>query len=142
MIHESVRRMIDRMIGDVLAETNRRITQARPASARAVRELGRPLVGFSDDMRASDSALKAFLHANMYNHYTLNRSHAKARRVVRELFDFFLDQPECMPPQWQAAADAAGAATTARVVADFIAGMTDRYALQERHRLFGMDDYI
>ena len=142
LIHESVRRMIDRMIGDVLAETNRRITQARPASARAVRELGRPLVGFSDDMRASDSALKAFLHANMYNHYTLNRSHAKARRVVRELFDFFLDQPECMPPQWQAAADAAGAATTARVVADFIAGMTDRYALQERHRLFGMDDYI
>ena len=60
--------------------------------------------------------------------------------MVRELFDFYLDQPACMPPQWQA--EAAGAATTARVVADFIAGMTDRYALQEWHRLLGMDDHI
>ena len=85
-IHESVRRLIDRMIGDVVAETGRRVAEARPASARAVRGLGRPLVGFSEDMRASDSALKAFLHANMYSHYTLNRSHAKARLVVRELF--------------------------------------------------------
>ena len=141
-IHESVRRLIDRMIGDVIAETGRRLAEAAPASAQAVRELGRPLIGFSEDMKASDSALKTFLHANMYNHYTLNRSHAKARRVVRELFDFFLDAPECMPPQWQVAADGSGGAGTARVAADFIAGMTDRYALQERQRLFGIDSHI
>ena len=141
-IHESVRRLIDRMIGDVTAETRRRIEAAGPASAQAVRELGRPLVAFSDEMKASDTALKAFLYANMYNHYTLNRSHAKARRVVRELFKFFFEEPECLPPQWQAAADGPGGAATARVVADFIAGMTDRYALQERQRLFGMDTNI
>ena len=141
-IHESVRRLIDRMVGDVIAETGRRIAEVQPASAQAVRELGRAVVGFSAEMVASDSALKAFLHANMYNHYTLNRSHAKARRVVRELFEFFLAEPECMPPQWQDAADGPGGASTARVAADFIAGMTDRYALQERQRLFGVDSHI
>ena len=141
-IHESVRRLIDRMVGDVIAETGRRIAEAQPASAQAVRELGRAVVGFSAEMAASDAALKAFLHANMYNHYTLNRSHAKARRVVRELFEFFLAEPECMPPQWQDAADGPGGASTARVAADFIAGMTDRYALQERQRLFGVDSHI
>ena len=141
-IHESVRRLIDRMIGDVIDETHTRIAAARPASAQAVRELGRPVVGFSDEMVASDAALKSFLYANMYNHYTSNRSHAKARRIVRELFEFFLDAPECMPPQWQDEADGSGDAVTARVVADFIAGMTDRYALQERQRLFGVDSHI
>jgi dGTPase len=138
-IHESVRRLIDRMVGDVIAETGRRIAETRPAGAQAVRDLGRALVGFSDGMNASDSALKTFLHANMYNHYTLNRSHAKARRVVRELFEFFIDDPACMPPQWQAAAEVGG---VARACADYIAGMTDRYALQERQRLFGIDSHI
>ena len=141
-IHESVRRLIDRMVGDVIEETGRRIGAARPESAQAVRELGRPVVGFSDGMAASDAALKEFLHANMYNHYTSNRSHAKARRIVRELFEFFLGAPECMPPQWQDQAEGPGEASTARVVADFIAGMTDRYALQERQRLFGVDNHI
>jgi dGTPase len=72
----------------------------------------------------------------MYRHYKVNRMTSKARRVVKELFALYLAEPECLPPEWSARAEAAGEARTARVVADFIAGMTDRFALEEHARLF------
>jgi dGTPase len=105
-------------------------------SAADVRALGRPLVGFSDAAAAQEKAIKAFLFAHMYRHTKVNRMTSKARRVVRELFGLYLAEPECLPTEWSARTDGAGSARTARLAADFIAGMTDRFALEEHARLF------
>ncbi|MBM3601825.1 MAG: deoxyguanosinetriphosphate triphosphohydrolase [Alphaproteobacteria bacterium] len=136
LIHESVRRLIHRMVDDLLAETRRRIAESKPQSADDVRMLGRPLVAFSAEMVGHDRKVKAFLHERMYRHYKVNRMTSKARRVVRELFELFLAEPECLPTDWQAACGGLGTVATARVVADYIAGMTDRFALAEHRRLF------
>jgi dGTPase len=137
-IHEAVRRLIGLMIGDVIAETRRRIAAARPDSADAVRRLGRPLVGFSEEMARDERALKQFLHARMYRHYKVGRTMSQARRVVRELFVLFVAEPELLPPEWGAACEGPGSRVTARVVSDFIAGMTDRFAIEEHRRLFDL----
>ena len=136
VIHESVRRLIDGMVNDLIGETRRRLAEARPGDCQAVRELGRPVVAFSEQMKANDKALKTFLHHNMYRHYKVNRMTSKARRVVGELFDLFLAEPDCLPSEWRAKAQGAGTQATARLVADFIAGMTDRFAMEEHSRLF------
>lgn len=137
-IHEAVRRLITLMIEDVLAETARRITAERPDSADAVRRLGRPLVAFSEEMAAHDRALKSFLHTNMYRHYKVNRAMSKAKRVVRDLFALYLAEPEVMPTEWRRQAEGRPEAERARVICDFIAGMTDRFALMEHARLFDL----
>jgi dGTPase len=139
-IHEVVRRMIGIMVGDLIDETRRRIAQFAPASADQVRHLGRPLVSFSDEMRANDRALKDFLFEHMYRHFTVNRMTSKGRRVVKDLFNLLHAEPECLPPQWRRLTDGRGTPKTARVVADYIAGMTDRFALEEHRRLFDMQE--
>jgi dGTPase len=136
LIHESIRRVIDRMASDLVAETARRLGESRVKTAADIRHLGAPAVGFSETMRANDRALKAFLFERMYRHYRVNRMASKARRVVQELFQLLLAEPQCLPTEWRHQADGTGQARTARVVADYIAGMTDRYALDEHHRLF------
>jgi len=136
LIHESIRRLIDRMASDLLSETRRRITDGRPKSAADVRALGAPTVAFSETMRANDKALKAFLFERMYRHYRVNRMSSKARRIVRELFQLFHEEPQCLPTEWRQQADRPGTSATARVVSDYIAGMTDRFALDEHARLF------
>jgi|SRR5579864_2073613 len=136
LIHESIRRMIDLMASDLIAETARRADRARLASAADVRALGGPLVGFSEPMRANDKALKAFLFERMYRHYRVNRMSSKARRIVRELFELLHREPDCLPGEWRQQAGAPESAQTARVVGDYIAGMTDRFALDEHSRLF------
>ena len=135
LIHESIRRMIDRMVRDMVAETGSRLRDSRAKSADDVRALGRPIAAFSDAMQDNDRALKRFLYERMYRHYRVNRMSHKARRVVRELFQLFLAEPECLPSEWRAAA-AGDAAGRARTVADYLAGMTDRFALDEHRRLF------
>ena len=139
-IHEVVRRMIGIMILDLIEETRRRIAAFAPRSADEVRRLGRPLVAFSDEMRANDAALRQFLFVNMYRHFTVNRMTSKGRRVVKDLFRLLFAEPECLPPEWRRLADGKGTAKTARVVADYIAGMTDRFALDEHRRLFDMQE--
>jgi len=140
LIHESVRQLIGVMITDLLEETRRRVAEANPQSAADVRALGRPLVSFSEGMRANDAALKKFLFKNMYRHFTVNRMTSKGRRVVKDLFGLLHAEPECLPPEWQCNSDGAGTPKTARVVADYIAGMTDRFALDEHRRLFDMQE--
>jgi len=135
-IHEAVRRLIEAMINDVIAETQRRIADLAPTSAAEVRALGQPLVGFSPEMAGHEKALKAFLFDNMYRHFKVNRMMSKGRRIVGELFDLYLGEPGCLPHTWQDQTDGAGTAQTARVACDFIAGMTDRFALEEHRRLF------
>jgi dGTPase len=136
LIHESIRRLIDRMAGDLIEETRRRVTAAQIASAEEVRKRGAATVAFSDAMHANDKALKEFLFERMYRHYRVNRMSSKARRIVGELFRLLHREPQCLPTEWRQQTDGPETAVTARVVADYIAGMTDRFALDEHARLF------
>jgi len=136
LVHESIRRLIDAMVNDMLAETRARLAAAAPESAEAVRRLPQKVAAFSAPMAEEVRALKSFLFESMYRHYKVNRMTAKARRVVRELFDLYVKTPECLPDEWRDKAEAGDARERAVLVADYIAGMTDRYALEEHHRLF------
>ena len=104
----------------------RRIKASRVASPEAVRALGKPLVAFSSSMETQVRELKEFLTQNMYRHYYVNRMTSKARRIVTELFDFFLAEPECLPTAWRKLSGKPNSKQTAETVSDFIAGMTDR----------------
>ncbi len=126
--HETIRSLIGTMVQDVVTESTARLDGAACGSADAVRGLGVPVVAFSAPMRAALAEIKAFLMARMYRHYRVNRMTAKARRVVRELFEAFRADPGCLPPEWQ------GGDVTS--VCDYVAGMTDGYALDEHRRLF------
>lgn len=134
--HEIIRRLINRMVADVLTHTRQRIAQFHIASADDVRGLGQQLVQFSGDMELAHRSIKSFLFKYMYRHFKVNRMTSKARRVVRELFEFFLAEPQCLPNVWYAQTDGANTQRTAEVIADFIAGMTDRFALDEHARIF------
>ncbi|HWA48285.1 MAG TPA: deoxyguanosinetriphosphate triphosphohydrolase [Dongiaceae bacterium] len=138
LIHEAIRRMINLMVRDVIQESTRRLAQAQPKNVADIRARTAPVVAFSEAMRANDRGLKAFLFARMYRHHRVNQMTQKAKRVVSELFELQLERPQCLPPEWQALTDAPGTATTARVVADYIAGMTDNFALDTHKRLFDL----
>ncbi len=138
LIHEAIRRMINAMVEDVLSETRRRLAAAKAKTVADIRALGRPVVAFSEAMTATDRTIKAFLFKRMYEHWHLNRSHSKARRVVMDLFGILFAEPNCLPPPWRERAEAAERPARARIVADYIAGMTDRYALDEHRRLFDL----
>ena len=136
LVHETIRRLIDRTIADVVEETQRRLKKSGAASAADIRALDWPVVAFSEAMRTHDRGLRAFLMERMYRHHRVARMASKARRIVTELFTLFHSEPLCLPPEWRAQTNGAGTAVTARVVADYIAGMTDRFALDEHNRLF------
>jgi len=138
LIHEAVRRVINAMVEDVLGETRRRLEQAAATSVADIRALGQPVVAFSPHMAATDRTVKGFLYKRMYEHWKLNRSHSKARRVVTDLFGLLFAEPNCLPPPWRERAEQAGTQARARLVADYIAGMTDRFALDEHRRLFDL----
>jgi len=136
LVHEAIRRIIDHMVRDVVAETRARLAAAGVRSADDIRALPRPVVAFSEAMREHDRALKAFLFERMYRHWRVNRMGAKARRVVNDLFTLYLAEPHALPREWQLLAAGPDEPQTARVAADYLAGMTDRFALDEHHRLF------
>jgi dGTPase len=138
LIHEVIRRLIDSMVSDVLAESRRRLAAARPASVAALRALAAPVIAFSTEMDAVNRSLRRFLFARMYRHFKVNRMTSKAHRVVRDLFALFHAEPQCLPQEWRAAAEPVDEVARARLVADYIAGMTDRYALDEHRRLFDL----
>lgn len=136
---ETIRRVINRMVIDVLAETRRRIAALAPADVDAIRAADRPVVAFSDGMVQANQAVREFLFERMYRHWRVNRSMAKSKRVVQLLFSQLHGGPQMLPPEWRARAGEAGSAACARVVCDYIAGMTDRFALQEHRRLTDPD---
>ena len=138
LIHEAVRRVINAMVEDVLGETRRRLKEAAPQAVADIRGLGRPVVAFSARMAETDRTVKAFLYKRMYEHWKLNSSHSKARRVVADLFGLLFAEPNCLPSPWREKAEQADTQARARVVADYIAGMTDRFALDEHRRLFDL----
>ena len=124
------------MVVDLVEETARRLAALPTADVDAIRRREQPVVGFSPAVGEALQRLRGFLYSRMYSHYKVKRMQRKARQVVRELFDGLLEQPDCLPPDWQARAGAPGDARTAEAIADYIAGMTDRFALDEHDRLF------
>ena len=137
---EAVRRMIGEMVKDVMAETRRRAEQERVRSPDDVRALTRALVAFSPDMAEDLGRLREFLMERMYRHYRVNRTRSQARRVLREMFRLFLAEPDVLPPMWAGRVrSASNAQGKAQAVCDYIAGMTDRYAIEEHRKLFHLD---
>jgi dGTPase len=135
MIHETIRRMINTLVVDLTRESAARIAAAAPGSLDDVRAAG-PLISFSAPMRAEADALKRFLFENLYRHYQVMRMTEKARRVVRELFAAFEAEPRLLPTDHQARA----ALDKPRAIADYVAGMTDRYAIREHRRLYSVGE--
>lgn len=136
LIHETVRRMIDAQVTDLLAETESRIAGAGIANVADV-EAAPYLVGFSQQMEHANRALKSFLRTRLYRHYQVVRMTTKARRIIRDLFSAFAEDPNLLPEQYQLNAQKEG---MHRAIADYIAGMTDRYAVKEHRRLFAIGE--
>jgi len=140
LIHESVRRLIDGMVGDVIEETHRRLERAKPANVEALRALDHPVVAFSAAMVQKDRAIKKFLYENMYRHPTVIHETGRARGMVKDLFETFMAAPSELPEEWRLQLPDSGEAERARVIADYIAGMTDRYAQRAHARLMGVPE--
>ena len=136
---ETIRRLIGVWIDDLMWESNNRIEAAKPQTVEDVRAAGKPLIGFSDVMNEHQAVLRRFLMARMYRHWRVNRSRSHAKRIIRQLFELFIAEPELLPPGWQQGADGPRGQRTARRVCDYIAGMTDDFAIDEHKRLFRLD---
>ena len=136
-LYETIRLMITAMTADLVETSAALLVDAAPLSIDDVRAAP-PLIRFSDTMRAETTALKRFLYANLYRHFKVNRMRVKASRIVRELFDAFMTDPVLLPPDYQVASS--DVHKQARKIADYIAGMTDRYAIREHKRIFSLDE--
>ncbi|QJD91004.1 deoxyguanosinetriphosphate triphosphohydrolase [Duganella dendranthematis] len=136
-IYETLRRLITALADDLIETSSARIAEFAPQHIDDVRAAP-PLIRFSEGMRKDATELKRFLYANLYRHYKVNRMRVKASRIVRELFESFMAEPVLLPPDYQ---DKSGDVNKqARKIADYIAGMTDRYAIREHRRLFSLDE--
>jgi dGTPase len=142
-IHETIRRMINALIVDLITTSRTRIESVQPQSVDDVRN-GPPMIAFSAEMNREAAQLKRFLRHNLYQHYQVNRMTSKARRIIRDLFEAFMQEPRLLPPDYQTGlrhrADPEQVRAQARKVADYIAGMTDRYAMREYRRLFTVEE--
>jgi dGTPase len=140
LVNEILRRMINHLVSDLIETSAGRLRAAGVSSAAEVRSLTAPLIGFGEETHELNQSLKSFLRERVYKHYKVRRMTSKARRVMTALFEAFLDDPALMPEEHAANAARLGAAHgdagRARAVADYIAGMTDRYAIREHRRLF------
>lgn len=130
LIHETVRGVINALVNDLLSETERRIKEAAPQCVADV-QLAKPLTGFSPEMAEFNRELKTFLRKDLYQHYKVMRATRKAGQVIEDLFDVFMQEPRLLPPGFRLRAEQ----DAPRAIADYIAGMTDRYAVKEHGRL-------
>lgn len=133
--HETIRRVIDTLITDLIGETRLRLKKLDPADADAVRRAKSKVVAFSGAIAEANQVIKDFLNARMYRHWRVNRMTTKARVVAGELFRLLHDDTSLLPDDWRARAGEGGTPRAAGVVSDYIAGMTDRYAMDEHRRL-------
>ncbi len=139
-VHEIVRRMINRLVVDLIENSRGLLQASGVTSIDEVRRAGRPLIAYSDTVKQHSQELKQFLRKQLYAHYRVRRMTLKAGRIVEALFNAFMQDARLLPPQYQDKIrehDGGGdAAVQARIIADYIAGMTDRYAIREHQRLF------
>jgi dGTPase len=136
-INEIVRRMINALVVDLIENSRKNIVEAGVASIADVRN-AQPLIAFSNAMKLEAQELKRFLRTNLYQHYQVNRMTSKARRIITDLFGIFMSEPQLLPNDYQLQNE--DIHLQARKVADYIAGMTDRYAMREYRRLFAVDE--
>ena len=134
LVHETVRRMIDTLVPDLIRQSAASIREHNPTSLDEVRKAP-AMIRFSQRIQQEQTELKQFLRTNLYRHYRVSRMSSKARRIITDLFQAFLAEPGLLPPEFQARAET----NTPRAIADYIAGMTDRYAIVEHRRLFSID---
>jgi dGTPase len=137
LIHETIRRMINVLVVDLYENSSTNIAKNAPKNIQDIRQAPY-LVGFSKGMAAKNLALKQFLRKNLYHHYKVNRMSAKASRIVRELFTVFFENTGLLPNEFQTYAEI----DKPRAVADYIAGMTDRFAIREHRKLFTVEEYL
>ncbi len=135
LVYETVRRMINTLVTDLLDQSRENIAAVAPDSLDAVRAAP-ALAGFSPEIQREQQELKQFLRTHLYQHYRVARMTSKAQRIIRELFRGFLENPRLLPPQYQ---EKAGS-DKPRAISDYIAGMTDRYAIREHRRLFAVEE--
>ena len=138
---EAVRRMIGAMVEDVIAETARNVERHNIRDPEDVRGMDRALVAFSPEMAADLGNLRLFLTERMYRHWRVNRTRSQARRILADMFQLFLAQPDVLPPEWFARVTEGDHLARARGVCDYIAGMTDRFAIEEHRRLFQLSPW-
>jgi dGTPase len=136
LVHEFIRRLIGLLIEDVVTETGRRLKQLAPRTADELRQASAPIAGFSPAIGEADRAIKAFLRVRMYRHARVMHVMDQASGIVRDLFVRYSARPDDLPEEWREGLEEADEPTRARRIADFIAGMTDRFALAEHARLF------
>ncbi len=136
-INEIVRRMINALVVDLIENSRKNIQEAGVNSIADVRN-AQPLIAFSNPMKQEAQELKRFLRTNLYQHYQVNRMTSKARRIITDLFGIFMSEPQLLPNDYQLQNE--DIHLQARKVADYIAGMTDRYAMREYRRLFAVDE--
>jgi dGTPase len=139
LVHETVRRIIAAMVRDVLAQTEANCATSKIGSPNDVRDLGRPLAAFSTGMADSNRLLQSFLTRSMYRHERVLEVMDRAQRVIRDLFTAYMDEPAKLPAEWRDEAATSDGPIHARQVCDFLAGMTDRYALEQHKRLFDLE---
>jgi len=136
--HEALRRVFGEMVGDVIAAARARLDAAAPADADAVRALSAPVIGFSEGMTRAVGEIRAFLFARMYRAERVMAERARVTAVIEDLFPLYMRRPDLLPAAWQSdIAAAEGQTALARIVADYVAGMTDRFALQSHALHFG-----
>ncbi len=133
--HETIRRVINQLASDLATESRRRLAKLGPADCRAVRRARNPVVGFSPPMEEANLAIKEFLRARMYHHWRVNRMTAKARRMTEHLFTLLVEDIRTLPDEWRGRAGEADPRRAALTVTDYIAGMTDRFAVDEYRKL-------
>ena len=140
MVHEIIRRMINDQVSDLINNTRQNLIKHKPDSIAAVRALGEPMVCFGDEMRELNLQLKQFLRKQLYQHYRVQRMSNKAGRVISNLFSAFMAETKMLPPEQSKKCEllesSHGEEGRARAVADYVAGMTDRYAIVEHERIF------
>ena len=133
--HETLRRVINAMVTDLIAESGKRLAKLDPDSPEAVRRHKHRVVSFSPAMAEANQAIKDFLFARMYRHWRVNRMSAKARRLTEDLYRLLHADPTLLPQDWRVRAGDGGTQRSATIVGDYVAGMTDRYAMDEHRRL-------
>ncbi|MEI7456243.1 MAG: deoxyguanosinetriphosphate triphosphohydrolase [Nitrosomonadales bacterium] len=138
VVHETVRRMINTLVTDLISQSAANIAAQHLVTLDDVRRAP-ALIAFSDELNAKQLVLKKFLHTHLYRHYRVMRMSAKAQRIIRDLFGVFMEDPRLLPTQFQTS-ETQLESSRARVVADYIAGMTDRYAIREHKRIFAVEE--
>ena len=135
VVHETVRRMINTLVSDLIRQSERNLADQKPATLEDVHSAP-ALIAYSDEMNEQQRALKTFLRTRLYRHFRVLRMSAKSQRILSDLFGVFMADYRLLPPQYQHQAEA----DRARAVADYIAGMTDRYAIREHRRIFAVEE--